>query len=869
MRSWATKVAEGIRLVPEAVTHPARTYRRVRDSEFRRRLDPRVETWEQQIGAAFQTQDWSAVIEMVRTAFRITGAIDTPEIRSKLITSHARLEQFEAVDKQLALAIRRHPESALLHRARAERAMMTQEYAAALEAWQSVSRLESTSEVFSARAFPARGDAFDWYERSWLACVEQWQSGADAGVWSASVETCRRMILTLIGIGELEQAARLSFMALKEHPRDARLQELAIDTIVRSSPDTDPEVLVANVREAAQARAAGALESALQAASVVIQEIRAMGRPGRDEVRLLTAYRHSAADLAVRAGNFWDEQRIHEESMRLAKRDGWPEQTAETDLLSERAWAEATRFAGKRARLVGVSPPALARATFHYFKQELTLKIPVDRVAKEIARHAGSEPVFIDLGAAKIPYMVSYPTGRMQTMYLYHALRKLGCNAVLVRFPRAPIVSRKERRRPSIVPMPTITLVPQPAQLKPPARPLQTHAGNPADIVVPAGIRSVGRVLERLDGAIVVNSGSAVKGLAYDRRTQQDYDYGVHISFHGDEKNLLPTFRIKTAIRRAWRRHGKNILGSTVAPSNTEPIEAFLSVGVWKVGDWHDWLERAIIPYFRDIVRRVRAGLQTHAVMDAHIGDYLYAESELVAAKVKDRGGRVHLWPHSTNPVHVPFHDPKHITSIRAVTRSGAAAWAQAMPGVEVVHDAGLMLEVPQESVPFTSGEPISVVVIGGRPVMRNLPILDIAAHERLYREFFASLDPLVRAGKVKVYFKPRGRTGEHETWLERLVGRSAGWQRVLEHPLRLQLPNPVFVSLSVGSSALLEGVSRGIPGLIVREGFARDYLAAEDGAVESLKLPEAIVTLQKLSSREEWLSVRAAQVAALKREIL
>lgn len=78
-----------------------------------------------------------------------------------------------------------------------------------------------------------------------------------------------------------------------------------------------------------------------------------------------------------------------------------------------------------------------------------------------------------------------------------------------------------------------------------------------------------------------------------------------------------------------------------------------------------------------------------------------------------------------------------------------------------------------------------------------------------------------------------------------------------------------MFVSLSVGSSALLEGVSRGIPGLIVREGFARDYLAAEDGAVESLKLPEAIVTLQKLSSREEWLSVRAAQVAALKREIL
>lgn len=456
----------------------------------------------------------------------------------------------------------------------------------------------------------------------------------------------------------------------------------------------------------------------------------------------------------------------------------------------------------------------------------------------------------------------------MQTLYFYHALRKRGCNVVLARFPRESSLTAKQRRKPQPTPMPGLALVPQPAQLKPPPRELKSPVGNSTDIVVPAGIRSVRRVLDRLGGGVVVNSGSAVKGLAYDRSTKQDFDYSVNLELHSSEKNLLPTFRLKTTHVRTWRRKGKKLSGSPLAPSNVEAVEAFLSTGVWKVGDWHKWLERAIIPYFRDFVRRTRLALQEHAIMDAHIGDYLYAEPALIAAKVKDRGGRVHLWPHSTNPVHVDFHDPNHVASVRAVTKSGVESWQRVMPKAEIVHDPTLMLEAAETMVSYSSSDPISIVVIGGRPIIRNLPILDIAAHEDLYRRFFASLEPAVRAGRVRVFFKPRGRTGEHESWLENLVGRSATWQRVLEHPLRMTLPNPVFVSLSVGSSALLEGVARGIPGFIVREGFARDYLATADHIFETLTMQTAVDLIDRLAEEPTWETYRAAQVRGLAYEI-
>ena len=67
--------------------------------------------------------------------------------------------------------------------------------------------------------------------------------------------------------------------------------------------------------------------------------------------------------------------------------------------------------------------------------------------------------------------------------------------------------------------------------------------------------------------------------------------------------------------------------------------------------------------------------------------------------------------------------------------------------------------------------------------------------------------------------------------WLTEVVGSTGNWRRVLKHPLRIDLPNMLFVSIGMGSSALIEGLGRGIPGLVVRDFPVRDYTTLSDDA--------------------------------------
>jgi hypothetical protein len=141
------------------------------------------------------------------------------------------------------------------------------------------------------------------------------------------------------------------------------------------------------------------------------------------------------------------------------------------------------------------------------------------------------------------------------------------------------------------------------------------------------------------------------------------------------------------------------------------------------------------------------------------------------------------------------------------------------------------MLDPPTRNARVDPDQPLSVVVIGGRSTLRHMPILNRSLHEDSYRRFFVGLQKLQEEHDIDVVFKPRGHTGEHEMWLTDMVGGTAGWRRALEHPLRLDLPNMVYVSISMGSSALLEGLSRGVPGLIVRDFPVRDYTTLDDDA--------------------------------------
>ena len=83
------------------------------------------------------------------------------------------------------------------------------------------------------------------------------------------------------------------------------------------------------------------------------------------------------------------------------------------------------------------------------------------------------------------------------------------------------------------------------------------------------------------------------------------------------------------------------------------------------------------------------------------------------------------------------------------------------------------------------------------------------------------------RPGRAGIRFVCKAKPPwESIEWLQSLVGPAAVLRETREAPTAIDLPNLVYVSVSFGSTALLEGLSRGIPCMIVREIPVEDYTA-------------------------------------------
>jgi len=200
---------------------------------------------------------------------------------------------------------------------------------------------------------------------------------------------------------------------------------------------------------------------------------------------------------------------------------------------------------------------------------------------------------------------------------------------------------------------------------------------------------------------------------------------------------------------------------------------------------------------------------------------------------VKQHGGTVTLWPHSANPVDVDSRYPGSFDRAVAITEVGCEAWRTKFPDVDVVHQPSLMLDPPTQQI-IDPNQPLSVVVLGGKNVLGSMPFVHQSQHESAYNEFFCGLERLKQTHNIRIFFKPKGVSGENEAWLDRVIDHSIVWDPVMEHPLRMTMPNMMFVSLSVASSAILEGLGRGIPGLVVTEALARDYTTIDGPSIPS-----------------------------------
>ena len=375
--------------------------------------------------------------------------------------------------------------------------------------------------------------------------------------------------------------------------------------------------------------------------------------------------------------------------------------------------------------------------------------------------------------------------------------------------------------------------------------------------LIPAGIRSVSRVIADLEQPLVYSSSSIVPEYAYERS---------YVSLVEPRASFLPSRSLLRNVEiPLWS--STTLRGTQFSEDGPVPARVRIEVSEPLKDDWLGWLNHVSHDYLLEIARRCQAEVAVRRLEEIHVADHPYPESSIMAGTVKGKGGRVVLWAHSTNPAHVLARRPESIDEVHAVTRTGCQEWERSHPEALVVHNASLMLEAPDELPALDPTAPLSLVVIGGKNTLGAMPFVHQSLHEESYRTFFTGVAGLQQELNIDVFYKPKGIDGENEEWLERIVGSTTGWERIIQHPLKIDLPNMVYVSISVGSGALLEGLGRGIPCVIVKDFPAREYLALGHGVIPTGPTRDTLRIIRSCSNVDRMRAFRQMQLDAYRRE--
>ncbi len=439
----------------------------------------------------------------------------------------------------------------------------------------------------------------------------------------------------------------------------------------------------------------------------------------------------------------------------------------------------AARLAARYAARLGMRAEALADAWYFSIWSELCTLIPLRHLARRVAREAAGAVVVIPLAPGPRHYLTFWNPSGLEPFFLAAELRRRGTPVAFT--SSAPGQSGTM----------TLRLSPHPAWKVPTLPRPERRVGAAA--VVPAGMRGVDEALSRIPDPLLVASSFAVP---------TPCDFGV-----ADPRVELPEVALTLRCAPA------SILDRPYAlTGDADP--ASLDLGAW--------LFDVLGPATAAAAAEARRQVEARGVTEAHVCDHMFWESAIVAHAVREAGGLVTLWPHSSNALHVAARHPGELGRINCATRSASRAWQARFPEVPCTIVSQTILKPCTAPRALTPGQPVTVVVVAGSHSLNRLPVIDHDGHAESYRRLFRGL---AAAPGLRFVCKAKP-PWESIEWLQSLAGAAPVLDEIDEAPARIDLPNLIYVSVSFGSTALLEGLGRGIPCMIVREIPVEDYTA-------------------------------------------
>ncbi len=440
----------------------------------------------------------------------------------------------------------------------------------------------------------------------------------------------------------------------------------------------------------------------------------------------------------------------------------------------------AARLGARYAGRLGVPAETLADAWYASIWSELCTLIPLRHLARHLARHAAGGAVVIPIEPGPRRYLTFWDPNGLEPFYLAAELQRRGT-------PVAFWLRQTTRGG-------TATIRLEPNLTWHAAYLGQRSSQRGSAAVVPAGLRGTEKLLRRIAGPILVASAFS---------TSTRFDLTV-----ADRRARLPVVEL------ILRQEPASVLATPEALLRPRDPARY---------DLGAWLCDLLGPPTAAAAGRAARLVAEHGLGEAHVCDHMFWESAIVAHAVREAGGRVVLWPHSSNAVHVGVRRAGEIDRIHCATQSAAEAWRARFPDVPCSVASDLILAPCQTPRPLDPSQPLTVVVIAGGHRLNRLPVLDNDGHAGSYRRLFRGLAECAPGIRFVCKAKPPWESIE---WLQSLVGQAPILRETRQAPMAIDLPNLVYVSVSFGSTALLEGLSRGIPCMIVRDIAVEDYTA-------------------------------------------
>ena len=237
-----------------------------------------------------------------------------------------------------------------------------------------------------------------------------------------------------------------------------------------------------------------------------------------------------------------------------------------------------------------------------------------------------------------------------------------------------------------------------------------------------------------------------------------------------------------------------------------------------------------------------------YSLFEANICDHLFVDTALIAGCIRSRGGKVKLWPHSAS---MPLNNHYKVAPSTIVrVYKDKETKHPSFHSTKTIVRSELMFSPPSKICNIVNGEKQNIILIGGAAKLNQMPLFDILGHENTVRAFFSGLSK--RQSNINVYIRPKGQWSPFR-WFESLA--EFNLIEAPASPSEITLPNMTFVCITQSSTALIEGVGRGIPGIIIREINAVDYFPLEESLFPHMEVREALETIDSFNDQDNYIS--------------